>query len=548
MKLLKKMSALLVAVVMMAVTVVPALADEVKVDWSSTGGTSTRDLVAYQIFEGTLNETVNESTLGDIKWAGLFETNQENNSVQTTFIQLINDTLDDDAKLGANSTASEVAAVITQTNAEQVAKAAENALKMNSNYKLSGTHLTDQAKDLPKGYYVILDETDTLTDGEFYNPAVLQVVGDTTISPKTNTIEFGKEVQDGENGANNGDWGESADYSIGDQVPFRLYAKIPNATTLSHYTNYKLVITDEASNGLTMPTQDDVNVYYSAKKDGTDKTEFTRGDVKIEGQELTVTFEDLKPHANIVADKYIIVEYNAILNTNAELRNENNVKITYSNKPNSDSTHTTDEKEVYVYTFRITGDKVDGQNIDTSLKGAEFIITRTNGTKKEYANVQNGKVQNWTAYGEDEDIKKIPDDGNIVSNDSGEFIINGLDVGEYELWEVQAPNGYNTPNHSFKITINATHNKDEVVIDENNKFEITLSKNDGTNDSGTTTNGTVNSTNNTSTLPIIIANNKGTTLPETGGMGTTLLYVAGGILLIGSAVLLVTKKRMGHEN
>lgn len=536
------MSALLVAVVMMAVTVVPAFAADVNVDWNADeNGKTPRTLVAYQIFSGTVDDEKQKDTLGNLNWGGAFK---DVPTVQTTFIEKLNEFLGANNQLVLNASAKDVAGKINQGNAEKVAQAAYEAIqKLNKDQKATyGQKLSSEPSNLDMGYYVILDETEgNLSDGESYNPAVLEVVGTTTIKPKTNPIEYGKKVLDGEHGDANSDkiYNDSADYSIGDEVPFRLYAQIPSKNTLDHYTEYYLEITDTASDGLDLPSESDIEVYIANNENGENKELIDFGEVSINGQTLKITFNDLIDHKGKVAGKYIVVEYKATLNNKAEFRNNNKVHIEYSNNPNNtDSKRETPDETVYVYTFTLDGTKKDDE--DQVLKEAEFIISRqrTDGTF-EYANVVNGKINKtescptgWLTWSGNKE--GLPENGNIKSDESGKFNIAGLDAGTYHLWEVKAPNGYNTPEKSFEIKITAEHSGADVTT-------LTLEIDDESIDQDS-------DPVETGKLDMTILNTKGTTLPETGGMGTTLLYVAGGILLIGSAVLLVTKKRMGHEN
>ncbi len=148
----------------------------------------------------------------------------------------------------------------------------------------------------------------------------------------------------------------------------------------------------------------------------------------------------------------------------------------------------------------------------------------------------NKKITDWEVL-TDEDLNgKIADEATdrnkylLISDEKGAFGIQGLGDGTYFLQETKAPAGYNLITSPIEFEITSTQENKELKSVSIKIGEKTVN--------GTVSTGTVNTT---------VENTKGTTLPETGGMGTTMLYVAGGILLVGSAVLLVTKKRMGHE-
>ena len=126
----------------------------------------------------------------------------------------------------------------------------------------------------------------------------------------------------------------------------------------------------------------------------------------------------------------------------------------------------------------------------------------------------------------------------LTSNANGLFTVIGLDEGTYYLKETKAPAGYNMLSKEITVVITATTSP---TWDDTNpgsaltKLEVTADSKSGTGDTSTGIAG------------ITVANNKGATLPETGGMGTTLFYVLGTILVLGAGVLLVAKKRMNSE-
>lgn len=109
---------------------------------------------------------------------------------------------------------------------------------------------------------------------------------------------------------------------------------------------------------------------------------------------------------------------------------------------------------------------------------------------------------------------------------AGKITIKGLDdATEYYLYETKAPAGYNRLTDAVKFKITATYN------DTGDNSNVTAAVNDVEQ----------------SSVSVQVANNKGSTLPSTGGIGTTLFYVIGGVLMAVAAVLLVTKKRMNNK-
>ena len=127
----------------------------------------------------------------------------------------------------------------------------------------------------------------------------------------------------------------------------------------------------------------------------------------------------------------------------------------------------------------------------------------------------------------------------LKSDANGLFKVIGLDDGTYYLKETKAPNGYNILKNDIKVQIEA--NTSNGQDGNGNVMELQALKvkvNDGPENSGDCSNGIVN---------ITVENNKGSILPETGGIGTTIFYIVGVVLVLGAGVLLVTKKRMNAD-
>lgn len=241
----------------------------------------------------------------------------------------------------------------------------------------------------------------------------------------------------------------------------------------------------------------------------------------------------------------VTVEYNAKLNNNAEIGlpgQENKVDLTYSNNPNSsykpdttdenedtpdtpgtpgENTGKTPEDKVIVFTYEADFTKIDGVT-KAHLEGVEFKLKNANG---EYVTLdENGKVTGWDTAGT-----------TIKSNASGQFKIIGLDDGDYTLEETKPLPDYN-PIADTTLIINAgtvnnqTWNGTPADALTSFKYKIGNSEMEGTPADGIAS-GT-------------IENKKGSSLPSTGGIGTTLFYVCGGAMVAVSGIFLITKKRM----
>ena len=117
----------------------------------------------------------------------------------------------------------------------------------------------------------------------------------------------------------------------------------------------------------------------------------------------------------------------------------------------------------------------------------------------------------------------------VYAFEAGTAVVKGLDDSiQYYLYETKAPDGYNLLKNPVSFKINADYNESGSALKEGYPTVI------------------VNDGNPSTTLSTDIKNNSGSELPETGGIGTTIFYIVGGILLAAAGILLITKKRMSH--
>ena len=282
--------------------------------------------------------------------------------------------------------------------------------------------------------------------------------------------------------------------------------------------------------------------------------------VAVDGQSFTLTIPDINPldaHGNPA--NYVIITYSATLNENADIGlngNENTAYLEFSNDPNGDGLGRTTEDTVIVFTYGLDGTKVDGKT-QAALQNAKFVLL--NGAKTEAAMVENGKVKGWVkvateaAAGDvqmpgtyEEWVERYGDQNVILTSAAdGTFKIAGLDDGTYYLREIQAPNGYNLLEEDVQLVITAdTENGQNWAGDPATaltalNMTITVGEAGPTQVRGDLEGGTVG---------VTVENNQGATLPETGGMGTTLFYIIGGLLVVGAGILLVVRIRMKAHN
>lgn len=366
------------------------------------------------------------------------------------------------------------------------------------------------------GYYLIKDKDTSLAGkDDSYTTYIVEVVGDVTISPKSNKPSSEKKVKDTNDttGETTG-WQDSADYDIGDQVPFQLKGTV--AANYGSYTTYKFTFHDAQSKGLTFNAAS-VKAYVDSKEISTDYyTVSTTPATETEGEKIDITFSNLKDIADVQANSVITVEYTSELNTGAVIGstgNPNTMHLEYSNNPNTGhegETGTTPDDTVIVFTYKTVINKVDENG--NALTGAEFILEKK-------IKGENGNADTWREI-------------TAVKNTEGTtFTFSGLDDGEYRLRETQTPSKYNTIDDiTFEIT--ATHD----VLSDN----PALTKLNGNKLTGVIT-FTENETEGSLTANVV--NKKGSILPSTGGIGTTIFYVIGGILMVGAGVILVSRRR-----
>lgn len=390
----------------------------------------------------------------------------------------------------------------------------------------AGTTLTNGTNTLATGYYLIVDST---TEGNqtVYNPAVLAITSDITIQDKTSVPTLEKKVQENKKSVT-GEYGSGfndvADYNIGDDVPFHLIGSVPD---MSQYETYKYTFSDTLGDGFDAPTSVKVSLSDDKVLDVED-TDITSSFTITNplAKTFTVSTNNLKSIAGVATGKYVIVSYTAKLNSSAKIGlpgNVNTADLAYSNKPDqsgagdTDNTGKTPEDKVIVFTYKLDTTKVDSDEDTTKLQGAEFKLKNAN---NQYAVVDaDNKVTSWSATEEG--------GSTLTSNAEGLFSVTGLDDSTYYLKETKAPAGYNLPARDFEVKISATtangQNWAGTATDALTKIDVTV---DGTAGTGNVQTGTA---------AIVIKNTKGSSLPSTGGMGTTVLYAAGAAIVLVAA-------------
>lgn len=518
MKNVKKLASLLLALLMVFSLAAAASAATV------TNQTS-HSYAAYRIFSGTQAE--NSVPLGDVKWG-------DGVSGDALLTALKGDSRfnvgTDHANIFAScTTALDVAEVLSAyPDKSDVAKAFANVAARHLTTVTATIADNATSVELPAGYYLLVD-TSTPGQDDARNTALLQMTNqDITIESKYSVPSVDKSVQD-----TDGSWGESADWGIGSDVPFRLEGTLP--TNYEDYEAYKYVFHDTLSAGLQL----------NGNFDETDPTKVLSGvtvqvgDTNI-GSNFTITYTDhhltvacnnLKAIPGLTKDSQIVVEYTAELLSTAVIGgagNKNEVYLEYANDPNATgdgTTGNTKKDEVLVFTYELDVTKVDGKDDATTLADAEFVLLSSDKTKA--AKVSNGKLVEWVT---------VPEGTKLTSGNDGKFVIAGLDAGSYYLRETKAPAGYNLLGNDIGITITATLDKSE---NSPSLTALKISVQNGPDATATERDGDVT----TGIVSTVVENVAGAQLPLTGGIGTTVFYIAGSVLVLTAAVLSVTRKR-----
>ena len=505
MKHIKKLASLLLVLVMVFALATTAFAEETTYSITINNSAKDHTYEAYQIFTGDLSGT----TLSNIVWgSGVSEAGQ--------------------TALG--DAAAKAETLKTEADAKAFAKAVAPYLTTAAGSANTVTDGKYVISGLAAGYYLVKDQDGSLTgDNDSYTEYIIQVVGNVTATPKSDVPEVQKKVKDINDSTDTTktDWQDSADYDIGDSIPFQLKATL--ADNVFSYTTYKVVFHDTLSKGLTY--NNDAKVYI----DGTETNGFAvTATVNADGTTLTVSCDDVKA-LNAVNSSAITVEYTAKLNENAVLGsagNPNEVYLEYSNNPNksekgNNETGETPKDVVIVFTYKTIINKVDSEN--KPLTGAAFKLEKLIKGK-------DGAADTWTTVKE-----------STVDETTTSFTFSGLDDGQYKLTETKTPVGYNTIDPIYFV-IEATHDEtaDAPTLKTLNAYLTDANGNKQTEmKDGESVNidlGTVDLTAGSITTTVV--NKSGSKLPSTGGIGTTIFYVLGGVLVLAAVVLLVTKKRM----
>lgn len=489
MKLFKKLASFILAFAMVMAIAMPSVVMAADTTYKLTlqNTVEGHTYEVYQVFSGTLSTKNNKKVLSDLKWGSGVKAD-----AYTVTAKAKAETLTD------------------ETTARAFAKELVDQKKLSAATKtVQSTTGTTEIDGLVAGYYLVKDTDSSLANKhDSYTAYILQVVGDATTSVKSDVPSSEKKVKDINDSTDTETtgWQDAADWDIGDEVPFKIEGTLPS--NYEKYTKYTLKFHDKQQAGLTFK-RDSVKVFI-------DDTEITEGFTVVEnpgdGDTFDVVFENLKT-TSAKNNSVIRVEYKSVLNEQANLGkpgNENTMYMEFSNNPNSEQggeIGKTPEDTVIVFTYKVSVNKVN-ENGD-KLEGADFTLEKNvNGVWKP--------------------IDK-------VSGTAGDvFEFKGIDDGEYRLTETRAPANYDKLSDPIYFTVTAGH------VDGADPYLDTFS---GNITSGNVGEMAFTANIDTGILSTTIQNKPGSSLPETGGMGTTVLYAAGTLMILAAAAFLVMKKK-----
>lgn len=428
----------------------------------------------------------------------------------------------------------------------------------------SGTYAGGKITELEDGYYLVQDASNSPSDvtGANNNGAktrfILKVAGggNVTVAAKSSAPSVIKKVKEDDKkvtgdvtvGSYKADaqYNDVADYCIGENVPFELISTMPS--TYDDYTSYFYQFTDTLATNFKLNTDSIAVKVVNSADDVTTLTAGDDGDYTVSSQDasgkFTITINDTKKITAITKNSTIVVDYTAQLNSGAVIGldgQENKVDLTYSNNPNytGDGASTpnedkgkTPEDKVIVFTYELDVTKYlgDEHTLANDADGTKAGFKLSNADGKWATVDKNLRITGW--------VDKADDATEVTTDANGIFKFIGLDDGTYTLRETTTPTGYNTM-ADLNLTIDATTSNvqdwnfgaENAAKSALSAIKLTMNNKETTGD---VTEGKVEGS---------IINQKGSSLPSTGGIGTTMFYVGGGVLVAGAGVLLITKKR-----
>ena len=558
MKMTKRIFSLALCLVLMLALALPAMAADETYTLTINNATDGHTYEAYQIFSGSLVNVDGKDILSDIKWGssipadkqvalmdaleaafpGLKATNTEGNRLYERTAAGVAEYLQDNV-----TTDSESIDLFAEVVGKHLGAVAGTSADKGDYYEI---------EDLTAGYYLVKDKDNTLVGAnDFYTKYIIRVLKDQTVAPKGEVPTVEKTIND----TLDGTYTDVEDFDINDTAYYKWEGTLPS--NLKSYNSYFYKFNDTLPTGLLFLEFQQIYIeghdgnlvhkFYDIT-DSVDTNDTLPVGIteSVDGQNVTLEFNDLLTlYKSILPTQKIVVKYTARVTRDALVAQPmtNSVYVNFSNNPNGDGigdTGTTPPDVAHAFTFQITVDKYDADKPSTKLPGAEFVLyyerTVSDAVVKYYAQViteemiaAGGEINGLpvdaddlgVVYGWTDDITQA----SVLDTDAnGSLNVRGLDEGIYYLKETKAPTGYNlmeTP-VQIKIIPSYTASGDEMSVTVS--YEV---------DSIAQSSNTVG-----------VRNSSGSTLPVTGGVGTTMFYVVGGLLVAAAVVMLISKRRV----
>lgn len=507
-KLTKKLFAMVLAVVMMMAMSVTAFADPLGTGDGSitiTNATVGDTYTIYKIFD---TDSTGAGSITANSTQKVFYESQEDNPFQFTANSAGSYNVSVKVGVSDEDVIAFLQSFVTETPDGVIQVDSDFASVTDALNPKTATSATVPFNNIPYGYYLVTSSLGAVVTVNSTNP-------DIPVIDKN---------QDGGSNFTKTVNGEDKVVEIGEEFTFTLTFTATNydgETPIESYT-----VSDTFPKGMDLVgTEDNVQVTID---DGSDESTTLTLDATLDsaGRNFNVVI----PWSNKVEDNVtflygspatVTVEYEAVLNENAEIQQDikNDATLTWT----GDNKGTSTEETVETYAMAILKVDEKGQPLD----GATFEVTAGD----EAVNVTEVNGQPGV-YVVDPDSSS----NSVVSPEGGLIVIKGVDDIEYTLTETDAPDGYNllirpvtiTPTNIGSETVTVYYDEDgnvtETVTDSNKKYSASV--------------------------PVtakVVVNETGSTLPTTGGTGTTIIYIVGAILVIGAGVLLVTRRRMKAE-